>query len=200
MRWVRTAAVLAALGPGAAALAAPCAGLSPDQCWAFRCPAAGTVSEYGARREEHLGPAAGDAAFCRVAAAPAEQLWLYSLIEVSGDAPAVRQAWRAELSRLFPAIPGATIAFPRPDEPAMRETFTIVSIGRVNTSFGPRRAVMVERSFEGASRGRQVRGWAHMTLDAETGVRLAIVARARIDGQEMMAAPIEATGITAPRR
>ena len=185
--------------PGAAAPATPCAGLSPDQCWAFRCPAAGTIAEYQGRREEHLGPAAGDAHLCRVAAAPAEQLWLYSLIEVSGDPPTVRQAWRAALSGLFPAIPGTTITFPRPDEPAMREVFTIVSIGPVNTAFGQRRAVVVERSFEGTSRSRQVRGWAHMTLDAETGVRLAILARARIDGREMMADPVEAVGIIAPR-
>lgn len=185
-----------------AAPAQSCAGLSPDECWTFRCPAAGTAVTYRGRRDVHLGPAAGDARMCRVAAVPAEQRWLYSLVELSDAAPEALRVWHAGLAPLFPARPGASVSFERPglDAP-QRETFTIVSMGRVATPLGLRQAIIIERSSSGTYRGQPSSYWQHVTLDAETGVRLAVVARGRMGEQEVIAEPVEATAIerAAPR-
>ena len=182
-----------------AAPAQSCGGLSPDECWAFRCPAAGTVVTYQGRRDVHLGPAAGDAHMCRVAAQPAEQRWLYSLVELSDATPEALRIWRAGLAPLFPARPGASVSFERPglDAPE-RETFTIVSIGRVATPLGLRQAIIVERSATGTHRGQPSSYWQHITLDAETGARLAVVARGRLGNEHMIAQPEEATAIERP--
>lgn len=185
-----------------AARAQSCAGFSADQCWAFNCPAAGTVVTYRGRRDVHLGAAVGDSRTCRVAAQPAEQRWLYSLVEVSVATPEELRIWRAGLAALFPARPGASVSFERPglDAP-QRETFTIVSIGRVATPLGLRQAIIIERSSAGTHRGQPSSYWQHVTLDTETGVRLAVLARGRMGGQEVIAEPVEATAIErgAPR-
>lgn len=128
---------------------------------------------------------------------------------MSGATPEELGIWHAGLAGLFPARPGASVSFERPglDAP-QRETFTIVPIGRVATPLALRQAIIIERSSAGTHRGQASSYWQHVTLDAETGVRLAVVARGRMGvargrmgAEEMIAEPLEATAIErgAPR-
>ena len=160
----------------AAAAGDPCAGQSPDRCWAFRCPPAGTqVAASDGSSVEYLGVVAGDPRICRARASapgggPPEEISLVFGVMFWGSRGDVEAERRAEADRIapfFPARPGHSITI---STPSSRTTWSLRGIAVENTPVGRRRVVRITQRFEQPLPGQPLTiELTTYALDAETG-------------------------------
>lgn len=159
----------------AAASDDPCAGQSPDRCWAFRCPPAGTrVASSDGSSVEYLGAVAGDPRICRARASapggPPEEISLVFGVMFwgsQGDVEAERRAEADRIAPFFPARPGHSITI---GTPSSRTTWSLRGIAMENTAAGRRRVVRITQRFEQPLPGQPATvELTTYALDAETG-------------------------------
>ena len=158
----------------------PCAGQSPDRCWAFRCPPAGTrLTQSDGGSIEYLGVVPNDPRICRARAATrggqAEEMSLvFGVLFWGGDRAIAERGLeadrRAEADRpapFFPVRPGHSISY---STPSSRSTWSLRGIATENTVAGRRRVLRIVHRFEQPIPGAPTEiTTTTYALDAETG-------------------------------
>lgn len=153
----------------------PCAGQSPDRCWAFRCPPAGTrLAASDGSSIEYLGTVANDPRICRARATapggpPQEISLVFGMMfwGPQGDVEAERRAEADGIAPFFPARPGHSITI---NTPSSRTTWSLRSIAMENTAAGRRRVVRITQRFEQPLPGQPATiELTTYALDAQTG-------------------------------